>query len=66
MERRIILFIVLIICALGVRSEDSIKVSAADQQAFVAQRDTAGGKTTMKAYLWKVCGDEYDAQHSNG
>ena len=35
----------------------------ADQQAFVAQRDTVGGKATMKAYLWKVCGDEYDAQH---
>ena len=35
-----------------------------DQLNFAAQKDTAGGKKTMKAYLWKVCGDIYDAQHS--
>lgn len=35
-----------------------------DQIAFAAQKDTAGGKKTMKAYLWKVCGDEYDQSHS--
>ena len=34
-----------------------------DQDAFLAQKDTAGGKKTMKAYLWLVCGEEYDAQH---
>ena len=34
-----------------------------DQDAFLAQKDTAGGKKTMRAYLWKVCGEEYDAQH---
>ncbi len=34
-----------------------------DQANFLAQKDTAGGKTTFKAYLWKVCGDAYDAQH---
>ena len=34
-----------------------------DQENFLAQKDTAGGKKTMKAYLWKVCGEEYDAQH---
>ena len=34
-----------------------------DQQAFIAQKDTPGGKRTLKAYLWKVCGEEYDAQH---
>ena len=34
-----------------------------DQDAFLAQKDLAGGKKTMKAYLWKVCGEEYDAQH---
>ena len=36
---------------------------ASDRQAFLAQKDTAGGKKTMKAYLWKICGDIYDAQH---
>ena len=34
-----------------------------DQDAFLAQKDQAGGKKTMRAYLWKVCGEEYDAQH---
>ena len=34
-----------------------------DQINFAAQKDTAGGKKTMKAYLWKVCGDAYDQAH---
>ena len=34
-----------------------------DQMDFMAQKDTATGKKTMNAYLWKVCGDLYDAQH---
>ena len=33
-----------------------------DQVDFLAQKDLANGKKTMKAYLWKVCGQEYDAQ----
>ena len=36
---------------------------ATDEAAFKAQKDTVGGKKTMKAYLWKVCGDAYDAEH---
>ena len=35
----------------------------ADQQAFEAQKNTAGGKKTFNAYLWKVCGQAYDADH---
>ena len=35
-----------------------------DQQNFAAQKDQAGGKKTMRAYLWKVCGDAYDAEHN--
>ena len=34
-----------------------------DQAAFEEQKNTAGGKKTWKSYLWKICGDEYDAQH---
>ena len=34
-----------------------------DQAAFEEQKNLAGGKKTWKSYLWKVCGDEYDAQH---
>ena len=36
---------------------------ASDQQAFLAQKDLAGGKKTFNAYLWKVCGQAYDAEH---
>ena len=36
----------------------------ADQQAFMAQKDLANGKKTLKAYYWYICGQEYDAQHS--
>ncbi len=35
-----------------------------DQEAFLAQKDTATGAKTMKAYLWRVCGQEYDEQHN--
>ena len=45
-----------------VRAKDLTKIDD-DQAAFLAQRDTAAGKKTMRAYLWLVCGAEYDAQH---
>ena len=38
----------------------------ADQAAFEAQKNTAGGKKTFNAYLWKVCGQAYDAEHPRG
>ena len=44
------------------RKEDLTKISQ-DLQNFLAQKDTAGGCKTMKQYLWKICGHEYDAQH---
>ena len=37
---------------------------AEDQENFIAQKDTALGKKTMKAYLWKICGDLYDAEQN--
>ena len=45
---------------------DDLQHISSDQQAFIAQKDTAGGKKTMRAYLWMVCGAAYDAEHSNG
>ena len=48
--------------AVKARKSDLNKITT-DQQNFAAQKDQAGGKKTMKAYLWKVCGDEYDAAH---
>ena len=47
------------------RAKDLMQINA-DQAAFLAQRDTAGGKKTMRAYLWYICGQEYDAEHGNG
>ena len=44
------------------RKGDLSQIST-DQDAFLAQKDTASGKKTMKAYLWLVCGAEYDQQH---
>ncbi len=44
------------------RRKDLSKI-AADQAAFNAQKDTAGGRKTMYAYLWKVEGEAYDQAH---
>ena len=48
--------------AVRTRSKDLMQI-AADQAAFLAQKDTAGGIKTMKAWYWSVCGAEYDQQH---
>ena len=47
------------------RSRDLSKISQ-DQRSFLAQKDLAGGKKTMKAWYWMVCGDQYDAEHPRG
>ena len=49
--------------AVKARKSDLNKITT-DQQNFAAQKDTAGGKKTMKAYLWKICGEAYDAEHN--
>ena len=48
--------------AVRTRAKD-LNLVTQDQAAFAAQKDTAGGKRTMKAYLWQVCGQEYDSAH---
>ncbi len=48
--------------AVKVRAKDLMQISD-DQAAFLAQKDLPGGKKTMKAYLWSVCGAEYDQAH---
>ncbi len=48
--------------AVATRAADLSK-QLADQQAFMAQKDQPGGKKTLKAYYWSICGAEYDAQH---
>ena len=49
--------------AVKVRSKN-LSTLTSDQEAFEEQKNTAGGKKTFRAYLWKVCGDAYDAQHN--
>ena len=49
--------------AVKLRAKDLNKMTQ-DQADFAAQRDLATGKKTMRAYLWKVCGAEYDASHN--
>ena len=46
-----------------VARKNNLTTFASDQAAFVAQLNTAGGKKTFLSYLWKVCGDAYDAQN---
>ena len=41
----------------------SLTTLSTDQAAFAEQLNSPTGKKTFKAYLWKVCGDAYDAQH---
>ena len=45
--------------AVKARKNDLMKMTQ-DQIDFKAQKDLADGKKTMRAYLWKVCGEEYD------
>ena len=40
----------------------NMSLIAQDQEAFLAQKDGPYGRKTMRAYLWKVCGEAYDAQ----
>ena len=44
----------------------NLSLMTSDQQAFLAQKDLADGKKTLKAYYWYICGQEYDAEHGNG
>jgi hypothetical protein len=42
---------------------NSLEHVTSDQAALLAQKDSPTGKKTMQAYLWKVCGEAYDAEH---
>jgi len=41
------------------RMHDLTKI-AADQAAFMAQKDSAEGKKTLKSYLWSIEAEAYD------
>ena len=44
------------------RKADLTKITA-DQAAFAAQKDSAEGKKTLKAWYWMVCGQAWDQQN---
>ena len=50
--------------AIKTRKADLLKVTQ-DEAAFMAQKNLPGGKTTLKAWYWMVCGNEYDQEHGN-
>ena len=52
-----------IAAAVSARSKDLMKISA-DQAAFAAQKDAPNGKKTMRAFLWKLEKEAYDAEHN--
>ena len=45
------------------RKADLSKLTT-DQANFRLQKNDPDGAKTMKAYYWKICGAEYDEQHS--
>ena len=49
--------------AIKARKADLSKLTT-DQANFRAQKNDPDGAKTMKAYYWKICGAEYDEQHS--
>ena len=49
--------------AVKARKEDLMNITK-DQMDFAAQKDQPDGKKTMRAYLWKVCGEKYDSEHA--
>ncbi len=50
--------------AIKARKADLMSV-ANDEEAFMAQKNLPGGKKTLKAWYWMVCGAEYDQEHGN-
>ena len=48
--------------AIKTRKADLMRVTE-DEAAFMAQKDLAGGKKTLKAWYWMVEGQAYDAEH---
>ena len=47
--------------AVSARMQDVTKISQ-DQAAYAAQKNTAGGKKSMKSYLWSLEMAAYDGQ----
>ena len=44
----------------------NLQTITTDQADYAAQKDLPNGKKTWKAYLWYICGSEYDQAHPQG
>ena len=53
-----------IAAAIKTRKADLMRVTE-DEAAFMAQKNLAGGKKTLKAWYWMVEGQAYDQEHGN-
>ena len=42
---------------------NSLEHVTSDQAAFLAQKDSAQGKTTFRSYIWSLESASYDAEH---
>ena len=51
--------------AVASRAKDMTKIIP-DKQAFLAQRDNADGKKTLRSYLWSLEQAAYDQAHPQG
>lgn len=49
--------------AVNTRLHDINKM-VADEAAFKAQKDTAGGKKTLRSYIWSLESEAYDQAHN--
>ena len=49
--------------AVKARKSDLSQITQ-DQINFASQKDQPDGKKTMRAYLWKICGEKYDSEHA--
>ena len=50
--------------AVNARVKTSSPTYADDYAAFLAQKDSAQGKTTFRSYVWKLESDAYDVAHN--
>lgn len=56
-----------VVCREAVKARmKNLTTLAADQAAFKAQKDQAGGIKSFYAYIWSLESDAYDQQHPRG
>ena len=49
------------VAALIQQRKANLSTITTDKANFEAQKSAPGGKKTFKSYMWKICGEQYDA-----